>query len=77
MNCNKKTEKLLFAQYPDIMTVAQVRTALGIGRVGVYKLLESGQIKSFKIGHVYKIPKSALIVFIQANCSKKKEGEEK
>lgn len=77
MNCNKETEKLLFAQYPDIMTVAQVRTALAIGRVGVYKLLESGQIKSFKIGHAYKIPKSALVNFIQANCSEENEGEEK
>lgn len=77
MNCNKETEKLPFAQYPDIMTVAQVRTALGIGRVGVYKLLESGQIKSFKIGHAYKIPKSALINFIRANCLEENEGEEK
>lgn len=77
MNSNKTTEKSPFEQYPDIMTVAQVRTALGIGRVGVYKLLESGQIKSFKIGHAYKIPKSALINFIRTNCSEENEGEEK
>ena len=36
----------LFSEYPDVLTVHQVRSALGIGRAGVYKLLESRQIKA-------------------------------
>lgn len=34
----------LFSEYPDVLTVHHVRSALGIGRAGVYKLLESRQI---------------------------------
>ena len=54
----------------------QVRSALGIGRAGVYKLLESRQIKCFKIGNTYKIPKSALIAFVSQSCGSGGEGGE-
>ena len=52
----------------------QVTSALGIGRAGVYKLLESRQIKCFKIGNTYKIPKSALIAFVSQSCGSGGEG---
>jgi len=45
---------------PDILTVRQVQDILGIGRVGVYKLIESGALHAFRIGHAYKIPRSSL-----------------
>ena len=66
----------LFSEYPDVLTVHQVRSALGIGRAGVYRLLESRQIKCFKIGNTYKIPKSALIEFVSQNCGSSGEGGE-
>lgn len=58
----------LFADYPDVMTVHHLRTALGIGRLGAYKLLEGGKIQSFKIGNTYKIPKTAVIDYVQKSC---------
>ena len=67
----KKTEineKELFETLPDILNVHQVKSALGIGRVGVYKLLQSNEIACFKIGHAYKIPKSSLITYINQSC---------
>lgn len=67
-----QSSKELFSEFPDVMTVHHLRAALGIGRQGAYKLLEEKKIKSFKIGNTYKIPKSAVIEFIQNNC---KEGE--
>ena len=67
--------KNLFSEYPDVLTAHQVRSALGIGRAGVYKLLESRQIKCFKIGNTYKIPKSALITFVAQNCDPTEEGD--
>lgn len=67
----------LFSEYPDVLTVHQVREALGIGRSGVYKLLEKGHIKCFKIGNAYKIPKSALIEYISQNCQPSTTGGEK
>lgn len=57
----------LFETYPDVMTVQQVRQALGIGRTAVYRLLESREIACFMIGNAYKIPKISLIEFVQKN----------
>lgn len=57
----------LFETYPDVMTVQQVRQALGIGRTAVYRLLESHEIECFMIGNAYKIPKTCLIDFVRKN----------
>ena len=58
----------LFERYPDVMTVHQAREALGVGRTGVYKLIDQGLLKCFKIGNAYKIPKYALIEYINRSC---------
>ena len=58
----------LFERYPDVLTVHQAREALGVGRTGVYKLIDQGLLKCFKIGNAYKIPKSALIEFVTNSC---------
>ena len=58
----------LFERYPDVLTVHQAREALGIGRTGVYKLIDLGLLKCFKIGNAYKIPKSALIEYVTNSC---------
>ena len=58
----------LFERYPDVMTVHQAREALGVGRTGVYKLIDQGLLKCFKIGNAYKIPKSALIEYVTSSC---------
>lgn len=62
----------LFSDYPDVMTVQHLRSALGIGRLGAYKLLEERKIQSFKIGNTYKIPKTAVIEYVKQSCE---EGE--
>lgn len=69
---SKKRE--LFSEYPDVMDVHQLREALGIGRKAVYKLLDEKKISCFKIGHTYKIPKSALIEYVNQSC---KRGDSK
>lgn len=58
----------LFERYPDVLTVHQAREALGVGRTGVYKLIDQGLLKCFKIGNAYKIPKTALIEYINSSC---------
>lgn len=67
----KITQSELFEDYPDVLTVQQVRQALGIGRVGVYKLLDGGNIRCFKIGNAYKIPKTAIIEYIEQSCKER------
>ena len=58
----------LFERYPDVLTVHQAREALGVGRTVVYKLIDQGLLKCFKIGNAYKIPKSALIEYVTNSC---------
>ena len=58
----------LFERYPDVMTVHQAREALGVGRTGVYKLIDQGLLKCFKIGNAYKIPKTTLIEYVNSSC---------
>jgi len=43
--------------YPDILSVKQLCEILDIGKNTAYRLLQCGEIKSIKIGKVYKIPK--------------------
>ncbi len=47
----------MFNSYPDILSVKQLCEILDIGKNTAYRLLQSGEIKSIKIGKVYKIPK--------------------
>lgn len=54
----------MFENYPDIVSVKQLQTMLGIGKSTAYVLLTSGQIKSIRIGRVYKIPKINVINYI-------------
>ena len=60
----QKNQNELFEALPDVMNVHQVRSALGIGWIVVYKLLEANVIRCFKIGNAYKIPKSSLLEYI-------------
>lgn len=75
MKKSETNKKELFETLPDILNVHQVKSALGIGRVGVYKLLQSNEIACFKIGNTYKVPKSSLIAYINQSCNCEKGGE--
>ena len=71
----KQQEEIkMFANYPDVLGIKDLRQALGIGRAGAYKLLEAGKIQSFKIGNTYKIPKSALIDYVNQQCPTESKG---
>ena len=54
----------MFAEYPDVMSIADIRKALGIGRTKAYELVNTGQIKSIKIGNAIRIPKPLLLDYI-------------
>ena len=73
----KQQEEIkMFANYPDVLGIKDLRQALGIGRAGAYKLLEAGKIQSFKIGNTYKIPQSALIDYVNQQCPTGDKGGE-
>lgn len=58
----------MFDEYKDILSVIELCEALGIGKNTAYKLINSGQIKSIKVGATHKIPKVHLIDFVLNNA---------
>lgn len=54
----------MFEDYPDIMTVRDVMSALDIGRRAVYALIHNGQLRSFRMGPHHRICKSALSEYV-------------
>ena len=53
--------KTMFSDYPDVVTVAQLRKMLGISRHLAYDLIAQKRIKAFQLGNSYKIPKVNVI----------------
>ena len=56
--------KIMFADYPDIVTVAQLQDMLHISRQLAYDLINSGQISALKVGNSFRIPKIRVIEFV-------------
>lgn len=66
MDCKEIREmyKLMFAEYPDIVTVKDLQTMLGISRHAAYDLLGDGEISCIRLGNAYKIPKINVIDYV-------------
>lgn len=72
----KKTElkelyQMMFPEYPDIVTVRELREMLGISRALAYKLIDYGYIHAVKIGTALKIPKVSVINYVMSEEVKK------
>ena len=55
--------------YDDILTIPEVADILKIGTSQTYKIVRSGQLKGFKEGKDWKIPKNCLIAYIKQKIS--------
>ena len=55
----------MLKNYKDILSVEDLCEILSIGKNTAYRLLKSGEIKSVRIGKVYKIPKEYLINYLK------------
>lgn len=54
----------MFEEYGTVMDVDETCEALRIGRNSLYGLLNNGELKGYKIGRVWKIPKESIIRFV-------------
>ena len=50
----------------ELITVEEVMTILKIGKNTAYHLLEDKEIEAFRIGNKWKIPRSSVYKYIQA-----------
>lgn len=53
-----------FREYPDIVSIPQLTDMLQIGKNTAYELVASNEIKSIRIGRIYKIPKQNVIDYL-------------
>ncbi len=63
-NSVRENYTVMFTDYPDVVTVGQLQTMLGIGITLAYRLVKNNVIKSIRIGREYKIPKANIIHYL-------------
>ena len=60
----KELYNMMFPDFPDIVTVAQLQEMLGVSRHLAYDLINDGSIRGLKIGNSFKIPKVSVIEYV-------------
>lgn len=61
----------MFQEYPDILTVEEACEAIRVGYNAMYTLLNSGKLREYKNGRVWRIPKTSLQKYILENTKEK------
>lgn len=54
----------MFETYDDLISLEILCEMLGVGKNAAYELLRSKQIKAFRIGRTWKIPKKSVEEYI-------------
>ena len=49
----------------DLITVEELCELLFIGKNAAYRLLNTGEVKAFRIGRVWKIPREAVCEYVR------------
>ena len=57
----------MFESYDDVLTVEEGCEALKIGYNAMYELLNTGKLKGYRNGRMWRIPKAALVEYIQSS----------
>ncbi len=57
----------MFEQINDVININELCEMLSIGRNKAYQLINTREIRSFKIGNTHKIPKKCVIDYINNN----------
>jgi len=49
----------------ELLTVEQLCKVLQIGKNTAYKLIQTGEVKGFRVGRSWKIPRDSVIEYIK------------
>jgi len=63
--------EILFADYPDVISVAEVSEITGFSKGCVLRWLNAGKVKGFKKWSTYRIPKICLIEYMISRAYRK------
>ena len=55
-------------EYPLVLKVEDLMPILGIGRNTAYDLVRSGQIRSLRVGQQIRVPRDAVLDFINGKA---------
>ena len=59
---------IMFEDYPDILSTYCLQKILGLSKNSILDLLKTKQIKHFRKGRKYLIPKKCVIDYVQTAC---------
>lgn len=59
----------MLENYEEIMTPDEVCDALRVGKNALYELLSTGQLKAYRNGRVWRVPKQAVIEYIYKSAN--------
>ena len=59
----------MLESYDDLLTADEASEVLKIGKNALYELLETGKLKGYRNGRVWRIPKQAVIEFIRVQAN--------
>ena len=60
----------MYGEIGEILTIEELMELLYIGKNTAYQLLKSGEIKAFRIGKVWKIPRESVNEYILRKTAK-------
>lgn len=63
---------VMFPDYPEILSVDEACELLRIGRNNLYEILNNNQLKAYRNGRVWRIPKLAVQEYILEQSKIKK-----
>lgn len=58
----------MLENYGDMLTIDDICEILQIGKNAAYNLLRTNELKSFRIGRSWKIPKASMIEYVTRKC---------
>ena len=56
--------KVMFTEYPDLLSINELRNMRGVSKHKAYDLINDGSINAIKIGNAFRIPKINVINYI-------------
>ena len=56
--------KVMFTEYPDLLSINELRHMLGVSKHKAYDLINDGYIHGLKIGNAFRIPKASVIEYV-------------
>ena len=69
--------RMMFREFPDVMSLKEACKILGISTKTGYKLISNGQLRALKVGRSYRVPKIYLFTYLCKDDQSQLEEEPK